>query len=106
VPQPLNKTLGHVRHEVFAMFLVLRAIRAIAGIISGIYFIGMTQALRTTFVYGSTEPDELNNLLVKALSLCIGVLIFSLMRKLINSLHIKRYGNMHPALSVAWSLRL
>lgn len=75
--------------EVLSMFIILRAIRGIIGLIGVIYFAGAYQALRVTFVDGSSNPDDILTLIVKSSACLICFLVFSALRKLINYLHMK-----------------
>lgn len=86
--------------------ITLRAIRGFIGLVATIYFIGAYQALRVTFVHGSTSPDDILILVVKSFACLICFGVFSALRKLIHHLHIRKYGYPHPTLRSGWSLRL
>lgn len=88
------------------MLIILRAIRGMIGLVGAIYFIEAYQALRITFVHGSTNPDDILTLAAKSFACLICFLVFSVLRKLINYLHTRKYGCPHPMLRSGWSLRL
>ncbi|MNZ78755.1 hypothetical protein D3C78_973420 [compost metagenome] len=86
------------------MYLALRVLRAIIGIIAAIQFYGTARFIRTELIESPMVSGEVMLLSIRLIILIIAVGAFIGLRKLINHLHSKKFSKPHPALNTPWAL--
>ena len=91
------------------MFIFLRTVRSIFGVVFASEVLNLTFAISTYFMDFDSTTLELGNFFgfvaLKLALIVASCFAFFYIRKLINKLHEDKYGHPHPALaSKAWNL--
>ncbi|MCY1185772.1 hypothetical protein D9M73_265830 [compost metagenome] len=86
------------------MYLILRVIRAIIGIIAALQFFGTVRFIRTELIESHINSDNLILLALRLIILAVSAGAFLGLRKFINNLHTKKFNTPHPALHTPWAL--
>ena len=86
------------------MYLALRIIRAIIGIIAALQFFGTARFIRVELIESPISTDNLILLAIRLTILAVSAGVFLGLRKFINNLHAKKFNTPHPALNTPWAL--
>jgi hypothetical protein len=86
------------------MYLSLRIIRAIAGLIAGLYFARVPSSIKALFSLGSYNAEQQFYIGMNLIVFVLTVGAFVGLRTLINYLHNKQFSTNHPALNNHLSL--
>jgi hypothetical protein len=91
------------------MFIFLRIIRAIFGVVFASELLNLALAISTYFTDFDSATLELGNffgfVVIKLALIIASCIIFFYLRKLINKLHEDKHGKAHPALAEKkWNL--
>jgi len=86
------------------MYIILRTIRGLIGIVAAIQFVGTSRSLGD-YIFGIGEHNEtLLFILVKLIILLVLAGAFVGMKSMINKLYLRKHNTEHPAFISPWSL--
>ncbi|MGA6098585.1 hypothetical protein ACPESN_12000 [Stutzerimonas marianensis] len=86
------------------MYLTLRIIRAVIGIVAAFQFFGTARFIRTELIESHINSDSLILLALRLIILAVSGGAFLGLRKFINHLHTNKLNTPHPALNKPWAL--